>query len=125
MFDRLADWVNGDPNLIRLGRFMRAEFLIEVGDIPYHVAIEEGRVAAVRVGPFKMRSWAFAIRAPAASWEEFWRHEPKPGFQDLFAMTRYGHAALDGDHAVLLANLRYVKELLALPRRKGGRGDPS
>ena len=117
MFDRLESWVNSDPNLVRLGRFMSTEFLIEVGDVPYHVEVDRGRIAAVRTGPFKMRSWTFAIRAPEASWAEFWQSAPKPGFQDLFAMTRYGHATLEGDHTQFLANLRYVKELLALPRR--------
>lgn len=116
MFDCLTDAVATRPHLRHIGRYMRSDFLLEVGDTPYHVTVENGAVSAVEIGPFKMRSWDFAIRAPREVWETFWSDAPPPGYQDLFAMTRYGHARLEGNTAPLLHNLRYVKELLALPR---------
>ena len=116
MFDCLTDAIAARPHLRHVGRYMRSSFLLEVGETPYHVTVENGTVAAVETGPFKMRSWDFAIRAPKEVWEIFWSDAPPPGYQDLFAMTRYGHASLEGNTAPLLHNLRYVKELLALPR---------
>ena len=115
MFDCLPDAVSKRPHLQHLGRYMNAQFLLEVGETPYHVTVEGGTVRSVDVGPFKMRSWEFAIKAPAEVWETFWSDAPPPGYQDLFAMTRYGHARLEGNTAPLLHSLRYVKELLALP----------
>ena len=40
---------------------------------------------------------------------------PAPGYHDVFAMAKAGHARIEGDLVPLMANLRYVKDLLALP----------
>jgi hypothetical protein len=42
---------------------------------------------------------------------------PRAGYHDLFALTRFGHARIEGDLQPLMANLRYVKDVLAAPRR--------
>ena len=42
---------------------------------------------------------------------------PEPGWHDLFALTKRGAAAIEGDLRPLLQNLQYFKDLLALPRR--------
>jgi hypothetical protein len=44
---------------------------------------------------------------------------PEPGYHDVIAMTRLGVARLEGDLQPLMANLRYVKEVLESPRVGG------
>lgn len=117
MIDRLPALVNGDEALVRRGRFLTCEFLVEVGDVAYHVSVEQGRIASVTPGPAPARPWRFAIRASAEAWREFWQPVPRPGYHDLFALTRFGHARIEGDLLPLMANLRYVKEVLETPRR--------
>ena len=46
----------------------------------------------------------------------FWATVPAPGYHDLFAMAKFGHARIEGDLRPLLANLRYIKEVLEAPR---------
>lgn len=116
MFERLPDWVNTDATLVRRGRYFSTVFLIEVGETTWLVTVHEGRVARVERGPFLLREWAFAIRASAEAWRRFWEPVPAPGFHDLFALTKGGHARVEGDLRPLMANLRYVKDLLTLPR---------
>jgi hypothetical protein len=116
VFARLPEWVNADAALVRRGRYLSATFLLEVGDTAWLVTVHEGRVARLERGPFLMRDWAFAIRASAEAWRRFWEPVPAPGFHDLFAMTKAGHARVEGDLRPLMANLRYVKDLLAQPR---------
>lgn len=118
MLETLADQVNSNPALVRRGRAMSAGFLIEIGARGFHVRVDRGRITDVEEGPFIMRGWSFAIRAPEAVWAKFWEPYPDPGFQDIFAMNRFGHCVVEGDVDVLLANLRYVKDVLAMPRRK-------
>lgn len=117
MIERLPELVNGDAALVRLGRHLTADVLVEVGDAEYLLAIANGRVERVERGPFLMRAWTFAVRAPADAWKRFWAPVPEPGFHDLFAMTKHGMARVEGDLRPLLANLHYVKEVLAAPRR--------
>jgi hypothetical protein len=112
----LADLVNADAGLVRRGRFLTTTFLVEVGDTAWLVKVVEGRIAAVERGPFLMRPWTFAIRAPAESWRKFWAPVPEPGFHDVLAMTRLGGARIEGDLLPFMAHLRYVKDVLAAPR---------
>lgn len=114
---RLPDLVNSNTPLVRRGRFFSGEFLVEADAVPVHVTVREGRIEAVETGPFRMRAWRFAIRAQAQAWARFWQPMPEPGYHDLIAMTRLGVARLEGDLQPLMANLRYVKEVLAAPRR--------
>jgi len=119
VFAGLPALVNGNAALVRRGRLFTADFLIGAGDVPVYVAVRDGMVAEAVTGPALMRSWRFAIRAGADNWERFWQPEPAPGWHDILAMARFGRAVIEGDLQPLMANLRYVKELLAAPRRTG------
>jgi hypothetical protein len=118
VLDRLPDLVNGDADLVRRGRYCSTTFLVEIGDIAWLVTVHEGRVTRVERGPFLMRAWSFAVRAPAEAWTKFWEPMPAPGFHDLFAMAKGGHARIEGDLLPLMANLRFVKDVLTAPRGK-------
>jgi hypothetical protein len=118
VLDRLPDLVNGDANLVRRGRYCSTTFLVEIGDTAWLVTVHEGRVTRVERGPFLMRAWSFAVRAPAEAWTKFWEPMPAPGFHDLFAMAKGGHARIEGDLLPLMANLRFVKDVLTAPRGK-------
>ena len=118
VLDRLPDLVNGDASLVRRGRYCSTTFLVELGDTAWLVTVHEGRVTRVERGPFLMRAWSFAVRAPAEAWTRFWEPVPAPGYHDLFAMAKGGHARIEGDLLPLMANLRFVKDVLTAPRGK-------
>jgi hypothetical protein len=109
--------VNADTALQRIGRYCSVEFLFQYGDRDFYLSVDRGRMAPVLAGTRRMRAWHFALRAPAGAWQRFWEPLPAVGYNDIFAMSRYGHLAIEGDVGPLLAHLRYLKEVLALPRR--------
>jgi hypothetical protein len=109
--------VNSDVALVRRGRRLTTTFLLAVGDAEYLVQVVDGRLAGIERGPFLLRSWSFAVRAPADAWVRFWRPLPEPGYHDLFAMKKLGVARIEGDLWPLMTHLRYVKDVLAAPRR--------
>jgi hypothetical protein len=119
---RLPALVNADAGLVRRGQRLTTTFLLAVGDAEYLVHVAEGRLAAVERGPFLLRSWSFAVRAPADAWERFWQALPEPGYHDLFAMKKLGVARIEGDLWPLMAHLRYVKDVLAVPRHARAAG---
>jgi hypothetical protein len=119
VLDHLADLVNADAGLVRRGRYLSTTFLVETGPTAWLVTVHEGRVTRVERGPFLMRAWSFAVRASEDAWRRFWEPIPAAGWHDLFAMTKGGHASVEGDLQPLMANLRYVKDVLAKPRRGG------
>lgn len=117
--EELADRVNGNAGLIRRGRFISLEFLLQIGDEAHHITIEKGHLAAItpgNPGPLLMRPWRFAIYLEEGAWSRFRQPMPRPGYHDLFAMCKLGVARIEGDIHPLMANLRYFKELLATAR---------
>lgn len=117
--ERLAEMANADPRLVHRGRFLDVTFLLEIGATPYLVRIHRGRVEAIDKGPFIQPRWTFALKAPEDAWATFWTPLPPPGFHDLVAMLKVRALKLEGDQHPFMANLRYFKDLLSLPRTKG------
>jgi hypothetical protein len=114
--ESLAQLVNANDALVRRGRFLSTRFVVGVGDTDWLIQISNGRVASATPGPHLMESWDFSIRASEADWRAFWQKHPRPGHHDIFAMTKSGAATIEGDLRPLMANLRYVKEVLEAPR---------
>jgi len=120
MVEKLPDLVNGDAALVRRGRTLTVDVLIEIGATPYYLSIERGRVARIERGPLLTRSWSFAIRGSEHAWRQFWLPMPPPHFHDLFALAKRGEFRIEGDFYPLMSNLLYFKALLAAPRRLAG-----
>lgn len=118
-FERLPALINADVSLVRRGRYLSCDFLVSSGEVPVAVTVREGAIIGAARGPGLMRSWRFAIRAGAEAWERFWQPVPEPGYHDLLAMARFGTARIEGDLQPVMANLRYLKEVLEAPRRAG------
>ena len=116
VFETLPALVNGNASLVRRGRYCTTTFLVEAGETSWLISVHAGRVEKVERGPFLMRAWSFAVRAPVEAWQKFWEPVPAPAFHDIFAMMKGGHARVEGNLQPLMANLRYVKDLLAAPR---------
>jgi hypothetical protein len=114
----LPQLANSDRALLRRGRFLDVTFLLKVGNTDYLVHIHRGRIEAMQKGPHVQPRWTFALAASAAAWRTFWEPVPPPGAHDLIAMLKTGALRLEGDQHPFMANLRYFKELLALPRAK-------
>ena len=115
-FECLADQVNENAALVHRGRFLTVDFLVVDGDTPYWISVRDGRIAEIVAGQALLRSWRFAIRATREAWRTFWQPTPPPGFHDVFALCKGGHATIEGDLQPLMANLRYIKDVLATPR---------
>lgn len=115
-FHRLPALLEAHPQLISRGRFLSVECLLGTPATPFHVRIEDGRIARMEEGPRLMASWRFAYRAAPEAFLDFWRPLPPAGRHDLLALTKSGAAVLEGDLHPFIANLQYFKDLLALPR---------
>jgi hypothetical protein len=116
MIEHLPRLLADAPAVARRARTLRATALIEVGDRPYLLRVENGAVS-VETGPFLLPSWDFALRAPAEEWRRFWLPVPPPGANDLLAMMKRRVLRLEGTVHPFMANLLFYKQLLELPRR--------
>jgi hypothetical protein len=116
-FERLPGLVEHDQNLLRRGRYMTVEFMVEIGTVPFYLSVVDGRLAAMERGPKLMRPWAFAVRGTLEAWHKFWQPVPEAGWHDIFALMKRQEFRVEGDLRPFMANLQYIKDLLAAPRR--------
>ena len=116
MIERLPEFVNGNPVIMRRGRYVNLAILVGVGEKDYIVRIHTGYVTDVYIRKMSIESGRFSIRAPADIWKEFWRPIPKRAHHDLFSMLAAGLAEIEGDLLPFMQNLQYFKDLLAAPR---------
>jgi len=125
MIESIPDLVNNDANLVRRGRYLNTTFMLGIGEQGYLVKIIEGRIVSVTPGPFVTPNYSFALRAPREEWEAFWNKMPAPGYNDIFALFKRGKLSIEGDLHPFMANLLYIKDVLAAPRKKaiGERSD--
>ncbi len=117
--EQLATAANRDTVLRRIGRHCRADVLLMADDAGVYLRIDEGKITQLDPAPAHLRSVSFEISASLPTWDAFWGVTPPPGYHDIFAMARFGHAKINGDLSPLLEHLAFFKRLLWLPRRVG------
>ena len=116
-FQQLPELVADDRNLLRRGMYLTVDFMVEIGTVPFYLSIADGRLVALERGPALMRTWTFAFRASVEAWSRFWQPVPEAGWHDIFALMKRKQARVEGDLRPFMANLQYIKDLLAAPRR--------
>jgi len=117
-FERcLSDGVNSDEHLVWRGRYLTADIIIHIGSVPFLVRIENGRIKECRKGIPLLCSTVFSVKGTTEAWAAFWENPPKPKWHDIFALTKFGHMSVEGNFQPFMANLQYVKDILAVPRK--------
>src|SRR3546814_10017906 len=95
-------------------------FLVQFGHVGLRTRIRQGKVIDVAeiatLAP--LASFDFSIKAAADAWRRFWQAVPRPGSHDIFALTRSGDMAIEGNMCLFMGNLQYNKDLLAVGREK-------
>lgn len=108
------------PHLLRLGRLFSETVLIEVDGNEHYLTFEKGQLTQIATGPSRRTPWRFALRTDAEALRSFWQPRPAPGFHDIFGLVKIGRGRIDGDILCLVRNLRFFKEIMALPRAAQG-----
>jgi pimeloyl-ACP methyl ester carboxylesterase len=114
----IVDGFDADRHLIWRGRDLTADCVVQIGNIPFLLRIEQGRIREYRKGLPLLCSWVFAVRGSAPAWAALWQDPPPPGWHDIFALAKRGEMSLEGNLQPLMANLQYIKDVVALPRKQ-------
>ncbi|WP_454673287.1 hypothetical protein [Achromobacter pestifer] len=100
-------------------RDVHADMLVRFGGAPLLVRIRNGQVASAEVPSAPLPSCHFALTASVAAWTRFWQPVPEAGWHDLFALSKRCEMSIEGDLRPLMANLQFIKDLLATGREAG------
>lgn len=104
------------PHLHRLGALFSDTVLLKVDGQEFYLVFEKGRLDQIVEGPSKKTPYRFGLITDAEAMRAFWGPLPAPGFHDIFAMVKIGRAEIVGDMLLLVNNLRFFKDVLALGR---------
>lgn len=112
----LAREANADAWRIAQARTLDAHCMVQIGAVALMLEIERGALKACNRGVPLLGEWRFAVRGSCAAWQAYWEPVPKPGWHDLFALSKRGEMRFEGNLHPFIAHLQYFKDLLALPR---------
>jgi hypothetical protein len=112
----IAARLDAMPHLLRMGSLFSETVLIEIDDDCYYLTFHRGHIDKIAHGRDRKTPWCFAIRTDTDALQRFWQKLPAPGFHDIFGLVKLGRASIDGDILSLVKNLRFFKEILAIPR---------
>lgn len=115
-FEQAMGGANADPHLVWRGRTLTADCIIGIGSARYLLRIEAGRVAACTRQIPLLCSTEFVLKGTPAAWSALWQRVPPAGWHDVFALTKRREMSIEGNMQPVMANLQYLKDLLALPR---------
>jgi hypothetical protein len=113
----LSTTVNSNEHLVWRGRWLTADMVVQIGSTPFLVRIQEGKIRECRKGLPLLCSTVFAVKGTTRAWAAFWENPPKPKWHDIFALTKFGEMSIEGNLQPFMANLQYMKDVLAAPRR--------
>lgn len=112
----MAAALNATPHLTRLGRLFSETVLLNVDEAEYYLVFRDGALIDIQKGPSRKTPWRFALHTDADALAAFWQRTPQPGFHDIFGLVKIGRGRIDGDILMLVKNLRFFKEFMALGR---------
>lgn len=107
------------PHLLRIGQLFSETVLLQVGDDEFYLTFDKGHLVQVASGPSKKTPYRFAFHTDADALAQFWQYRPAPGFHDIFGLVKIGRGRITGDILMLVKNLRFFKEFMALNRAGG------
>ena len=81
-------------------------------------AINPDRTIPGYSGPSRQTPWRFALRTDGEALAKFWEPMPEPTFHDIFGFVKTGRGRIEGDILLLVKNLRFFKEFMALGRQE-------
>jgi len=115
IFDRLPEFFDARPALVRRATRARITMLVGAGQVSRRLTVGSGTLTISHAdGP--MDGWDIALRGDDTVWSDHWRALPAPDAADIFGMRRRGRLVIEGNFLPLMQNLQLIKDILALPR---------
>lgn len=116
---KFATLTNTDETIQAMGKYYTCTFLWDMTDKQVIVEMHDGKVKNINTNPAPLDPYDFALRASAQTWREFAKPVPKPMFHGIWAASFREDLKLEGNHLVLMQNLRNFTVQFELLRKCG------
>ena len=116
---RYETLTNNDETIAAMGKYYTCSFLYNMELEKVLIEMQDGKVKRIDTRPGPIDAYDFALRASAATWREFARPVPRPMFHGIWAAMFREDLTIEGNHLVLMKNLRNFTVQFELLRKSG------
>jgi hypothetical protein len=110
---------NSDEAIGAMARYYTCTFMFNMEHAKIIVEMHDGKVKRIDTAPGPIDAYDFVLRASAATWREFAKPIPKPMFHGIWAAMFRQDLTIEGNHLILMQNLRNFTIQFELLRKCG------
>ncbi|GKX36142.1 MAG: hypothetical protein MnENMB40S_37600 [Rhizobiaceae bacterium MnEN-MB40S] len=116
---RFSEASDRDPTIGAMARYFTCTYLWDMGLAKVIVRMIDGKVHEINIDPGPMDSYDFALRASPETWRGFAKPVPEPMYHGIWSASFRRDLKLEGNHLVLMQNLRNFTVQFELLRKVG------
>ena len=116
---RFSEASDRDQTIGAMARYFTCTYLWDMGLAKVIVRMVDGKVHEINIDPGPMDSYDFALRASPETWRGFARPVPEPMYHGIWSASFRRDLKIDGNHLVLMQNLRNFTVQFELLRKVG------
>ena len=118
---KYEDLTNNDETIKAMAKYYTCSFMFDMGSAKIIIEMHDGKVKNINTNPSPLDPYDFALRASAKTWREFGQPMPKPMYHGIWSASFLKDLKIEGNHLVLMKNLRNFTVQFELLRKTGVR----
>ena len=116
---KYEDLTNSDETIGAMAKYYSCSFMFDMEKAKVIIEMHDGKVKNINTSPSGLDPYDFALRASEQTWREFAKPIPKPMFHGIYAASFREDLKIEGNHLVLMQNLRNFTIQFELLRQSG------
>ena len=116
---KYEELINNDETIKAMSKYYTCSFMFDMEKAKVIIEMHDGKVKNINTNPKALDPYDFALRASAKTWKEFGQPVPKPMFHGIWSASFQRDLKIEGNHLVLMQNLRNFTVQFELLRKSG------
>ena len=116
---KYEDLTNNDDTIGAMAKYYTCTFMFDMEKAKVIIEMHDGKVKKINTNPSPLDPYDFALRASANTWKEFGQPIPKPMYHGIWSASFLRDLKIEGNHLVLMKNLRNFTVQFELLRKTG------
>ena len=116
---KYEDLTNNDDTIGAMAKYYTCTFMFDMEKAKVIIEMHDGKVKNINTNPSPLDPYDFALRASANTWKEFGQPIPKPMYHGIWSASFLKDLKIEGNHLVLMKNLRNFTVQFELLRKTG------
>ena len=116
---KYEELTNNDETIKAMSKYYTCSFMFDMEKAKIIIEMHDGKVKNINTNPKALDPYDFALRASAKTWKEFGQPVPKPMFHGIWSESFQRDLKIEGNHLVLMQNLRNFTVQFELLRKSG------